>query len=59
MRHNLIFMVIFDILLVIAVIGSMGVLLPLALHFGNIDSVSASIDRVVDGISYSLAEPNQ
>jgi hypothetical protein len=40
-------------------IGTMGVMMPVALHFGNIDAVCASIDRVVDAIPLSLAEPNQ
>jgi len=41
------------------VIGTMGVVSPVALHWGNIDAVCAAIDRAIDAIPRSLAEPNQ
>ena len=40
-------------------VGYMGVNLPLALHFGNIDAVCASIDCIAAIVPRCLAEPNQ
>jgi hypothetical protein len=41
------------------VAGSFGISLPLALHFGKLDEVCASIDGIVDIIPRCSAEPNQ